>query len=284
MKRRKAFTLIELLVVISVIALLLAILMPSLGRVKQQGMATVCKAHLHNWMYSTNLYTQDNDDKFWGGYDYTMSTDSLWWMHAMRAYYEDIDEIRCCPTATKVRWTYEQDPGPGTGKQPFTAWGILRDGWWINVDGDYGSFCLNGWLQDKPDFLCDTNADSMDTGWFIGNFWRKTSRMQPAAKIPILMDGQWIDAWPQAHWQPPPLETTIWNENPTPPQSSRYIQNRHNEKANCIFADGAVRAVGLKEYWSLKWHVNYNTNGPYTLAGGVTRGMWPEWMENMKDY
>ena len=46
MRKVKGFTLIELLVVIAIIALLLAILMPAMGRVKKQSRKVACQANL----------------------------------------------------------------------------------------------------------------------------------------------------------------------------------------------------------------------------------------------
>ena len=46
--RRKAFTLTELMVVVAVIALLLAVVMPSMTSVLAMGRATICRNNLHN--------------------------------------------------------------------------------------------------------------------------------------------------------------------------------------------------------------------------------------------
>ena len=73
MKNNKGFTLIELLVVISIIALLVSILMPALGRAKRQARITVCQSNLHQWGLAVHQYAGDGDDKImktvntWGG-------------------------------------------------------------------------------------------------------------------------------------------------------------------------------------------------------------------------
>jgi len=62
-KLRKGFTLIELLVVIGIIALLLAILLPSLGKAKERAKQTVCKANLKGTGIAIRLYLNDYDDR-----------------------------------------------------------------------------------------------------------------------------------------------------------------------------------------------------------------------------
>ncbi len=59
---RKAFTLIELLVVVAIIALLIAILLPSLGRARENAKRTVCQSRLRSWGQGFQAYAASNDD------------------------------------------------------------------------------------------------------------------------------------------------------------------------------------------------------------------------------
>ena len=49
MTKKEGFTLIELLVVIAIIAILMAILMPALSRVKEQGKRATCLSNLKQY-------------------------------------------------------------------------------------------------------------------------------------------------------------------------------------------------------------------------------------------
>ena len=60
-KQRFGFTLIELLVVIAIVAILLAILLPCLHRVKAQARRTVCQNNLHQGAAAVFMYTGDYD-------------------------------------------------------------------------------------------------------------------------------------------------------------------------------------------------------------------------------
>jgi prepilin-type N-terminal cleavage/methylation domain-containing protein/prepilin-type processing-associated H-X9-DG protein len=59
------FTLIELLVVIAIITLLMAIMLPALSRARALSVRVVCKNHLKQIAFACQMYTDDNDGKFY---------------------------------------------------------------------------------------------------------------------------------------------------------------------------------------------------------------------------
>jgi len=63
MRKRRGFTLIELLVVIAIIAVLLAILIPSLGKAREKVKDTSCKSNLKNVGLALAMYPDAYDRK-----------------------------------------------------------------------------------------------------------------------------------------------------------------------------------------------------------------------------
>jgi prepilin-type N-terminal cleavage/methylation domain-containing protein/prepilin-type processing-associated H-X9-DG protein len=291
---RKAFTLIELLVVISVIALLMALLLPTLQRARKQARAVVCQANLNQWGKTLALYAQDHQGHFpsdtmagpgiegagiWlirgafpGGDDPNVPEDSL---HGFPT-----KDIACCPMAVKCarRWGfygfagfgYEPTLASGTAGSTFMAWELTDPG--TPFRGSYG---CNSWL-------------------FNGFCERPRVRPRPLGrlaevdvlslrgpdKIPTLLDSTLPWGTPFNYTEPTPLREPTGN----PIGMAPFCINRHNEHVNTLFLDWSVRKVGLKELWTLKWYRDFNTTGPWTKAGGVLPEDWPHWMRQFRDY
>lgn len=61
--KKRAFTLIELLVVISIIAILMAVMMPALGKARESAKSVLCKSNLKQVGVVLSLYAEDYNNK-----------------------------------------------------------------------------------------------------------------------------------------------------------------------------------------------------------------------------
>ncbi|MHC4069895.1 MAG: type II secretion system protein [Planctomycetota bacterium] len=285
MKAKKAFTLVELLVVIAIIALLMSILMPALARVRKQAKAVLCQTNLKQLGACYAMYTDSWDGKFMAGWTPANTGNGDYWMDALRPYYGDEGDVRCCAAAKKPN--SEVNLSQWSADHPFIAWGVFGfdgtqecgepyGGWGYVTVCDYGSFGSNGYCSDPP----------RASGTFQGHpqEWNfRTADASGAANIPLMMGNQWLDGWPHHTDEPPEYDGDRGSDNNLD-HTSRFCNNRHNGFVNAVFLDYTVRKVGLKEIWTLKWHRKYDINGPWTIAGNVVPSDWPEWMRDFKDF
>ena len=266
MGKKRGFTLIELLVVIAIIALLMAIMMPALQRVKGQAQKVACQARLKQWGMMFKMYTDDHDGYFnegWGVGETTL------WMNALRPYYKDNWDMLLCPTATRemasgADWgTFKAAvrtvATPGGGSQRYVF-----------------SYSINSWTN----YMHAARGDRPEE-WF----WKTVVNAKNRNKIPVFADSTWHDAWPRHTDTPSPTMDAfgIGNQG-TSGEMNHFAIDRHNGFVNFLFMDWSVRDVGLKECWTLKWHREFDTMGPWTRAGGVLPEDWPMWLRSYKDY
>lgn len=280
MRDRRGFTLIELLVVIAIIALLMAIMMPALGRVKKQAKTVMCRARLKEWGLLFKLYTDDYEGNFNPGWDIGETT---LWMNALRPYYKDNWDMLLCPTATRL---VESAADWGTFKAQYRLVDLPGGGQYEYVF----SYSINSWTnnmtQDRGARLKEWFWKNVNTVTAVAPGTRSTTGKPVSTNnIPVFADSTWHDAWPRDTDSPPDYPDQFgWSDQGTTDEMRHFCINRHDGFVNFLFADWSVRPVGLKELWTLKWHRAFNTAGPWTKAGGVGPADWPEWLRRFKDY
>jgi prepilin-type N-terminal cleavage/methylation domain-containing protein len=276
MPGQKGFTLIELLVVIAIIALLMAILMPALQRVRKQAKSVICQANLKQWGTIFAMYTDDNNGNFperRGG-----SNAYGRWMDSMRDYYITTEDIRCCPVASKIA-NPDMTTGVDWWGNTFLAWGKVPpwDSGGRRTVGYYGSYGVNGYIY------MPIGGDVY--GKPAQRFWR-TINVKGGNDIPMFLDCYFWCGWPDDDDTPPLYDG--WQHRGDDNAMNRFCLNRHDGYIGAIFMDYHVRRAGLKELWTLRWSREFNTVNRWTRAGGVTPEDWANygtgWLARFKDY
>lgn len=272
---RPAFTLIELLVVISIVALLMAILLPTLARVRKQAKGVVCQSNLRQWGLMLSTYTAANEGRLFGQNRTQSGLDAPYgppWYALLKPYAGESNDVWLCPMARKPRSlgpTEALKSSQMLAGRTFNAWRLEdRSGprWIADADGVYtSSYGLSPFAGDDA--------------------WQRVHGPLPArADVPAMMDHRILrSGLGSERVSPPPCEDLEAAEFLTTLGPGMCI-NRHDGRINMAFFDWSVRGVGLKELWTLRWHNGFDTRGPWTKAGGVQPEDWPEWMRGFKDY
>lgn len=253
-RRPAGFTLIELLVVIAVIAILAAILLPVLSSAQRRAQQVNCVNNIRQLTIASYIYATDS-----GSHATYRDPDTLWM--GTENYGSD-KKVLICPS------THLYSPLPTSGLNPGAA-----DLAWVWTQGGptnlfAGSYGVNGWLYDQPEYGAEGNAQFMMS---------KQTMIQKPSQTPVFVDCMWVDLWPYETDLP---GTDLYNgtlgetgmERCTiarhggvnPGSASRNFDpaNRMPGAIDVGMADGHVDLVKLENLWQLDWHLNWQAPSP----------------------
>lgn len=213
---QRGFTLIELLVVISIIALLVAMLMPALGQARNAARTVNCASNLHNWGIALNTYAHDHFGWFppmhKAGGVATPDQQTVAMGTLLAEGYGLADGIQRCPTQTARQsdgsslWG-DQGSHYQFGYAMLTGYDLEEPGGHVPATpgveaGKFGDVAAN---LDSPtnsilavDILFKRNQDWLDTTneqHYLITAHRNTS-LRPDGGHTLFMDGSvtWFDA------------------------------------------------------------------------------------------
>ncbi len=250
--RSRAFTLLEVLVVVAILAVLVAILAPSLERARSQSKATQCLSNMRQLAYGWNMYSDDNRDIMMPGrhcYEGASFTDPVNWL--------DIGNGRkYCPRGFAVLGRYLRTfafkkPSTTDDRQDYDASPVYQCSaapTWV----DERNYCYGYNHQ----FLGNNRRKSETSPFY--NFPRNRSRLKvpdgtvvfgdslgtaagvaQADRLPYENDGRDVRQLGNHAWVlDPPRLTPTSDRGTFKPSPRTAVDPRHMTKANVAFADG----------------------------------------------
>ena len=296
--RKNGFTLIELLVVVAIIALLIAILLPSLGRARTQAKNTQCLAVERGMAQSYYSYCTDYGGNSISYRSCTLDAGNnpcrdvwgeLMWPSPYYKPYGDntrypranFNKNRICPLAVNLG-PAGNAAGENYGSAD-TSWNYLDDeknGNQVATDVIVGSYGFNlNLLSDHPPFYSSVqqdgagklSADAPDLGVFADCVWRDFKfNSTPASSIILPLN--------VSYWAGPADTKRAMHDGPVNTSGTtaslaggsangveRCCIDRHQGAVNVGFRDGSARKVVLHDLWKIKW--NLSVTAPVDVIG-----------------
>jgi prepilin-type N-terminal cleavage/methylation domain-containing protein/prepilin-type processing-associated H-X9-DG protein len=250
------FTLIELLVVVGVIALLIAILVPSLGSARSQARKVACKALLRSYVLATDIYAEEFNGTLIDAYTYLDPDRGLarYWSGGQKLS----EKLTRCPddysTVSMGR------AGPVYVNTAMTTTGAVD--WSAPVLQPLNMYCSIGGNENA------LSASGRRTSQGFSAMWVRKSQFVSFAPQRI---GLWAD-WQNNPVDPQPAKIFWTPNNGTSGLGSMVF--RHRGVSNIAYADGHVGEMKARFPLANDGH-DIAPETPWPFPGGFPSSYYP---------
>jgi prepilin-type N-terminal cleavage/methylation domain-containing protein len=292
---RRAFTLIELLVVVAIIALLVAILLPSLRAAREQARSAKCLANLRSIGQGIALYIDENREMLPGPlhppvyrktgdevgpdepwYKMNERTQRPWFLLARLAplvmtgneqFFEYVDEVGTCPTAKGIKPDEEFIPDVNGNPHWSRPFNYLPNSW-CNTEPQYYFGSVNigvdweGWyrfyMQGDPAYQPTqkiTKVAQPSEEWAVGDAWWDFRRVFVS---PGHFDDSLLGTW-QLNNCPdcdPPHQPSNDSTGLSHNPLPRAPYHKFGEVTNLLYFDGHGGSFDGVDEWALEFPAN----------------------------
>jgi prepilin-type N-terminal cleavage/methylation domain-containing protein len=142
--RVRGFSLVELLVVLSIIALLIALLLPALGKSREAARAEICASNVRQLGIALSGYTMANKNYYPGDHrSFGMTDEWIVWVPRLRPYVGDMSAFYYCPSSPRE---YRFQPRYGFTPTTFDprSYGYA-EGEYPLMGSEFFCYGYNGW-------------------------------------------------------------------------------------------------------------------------------------------
>jgi type II secretory pathway pseudopilin PulG len=238
-------SLVEVLVLVAVVALLIAMLMPRMARLRALSRRTACLANTGKMSLGAQQYMKDFNAFI--VLDQAQLNETADWMKDLEPYGND-ERLRQCGEANG------DASRPGTADKPWR--------WPEPTRITTGAYAYNGWLYDPVRLEVPERVKKPGNDLDVDNpnrkkFWTKTTVTVKTARIPVFFDAIWTEALPEQTDTVADLYIGTYTGDTN--QMGRIAIDRHKKEIDVSFLDGHSETVSIPNLWTLEWNAQWVT-------------------------